>query len=140
MSIFADLINATGPENFQGLLAVIIAGLLGKNSWDVYKSKDIASRAEIDAHLDKLKKEMGEQLEEARVQLKELRESALEQVKEEVKDISSKTVHRLEKFEAKFNEMQNKSEELTKKMVSLLNDYGKPKISRAEIRRMKDVK
>ena len=56
MSIFADLITAMGPENFQGLLAVVIAGLLGKNSWDTYKSKDLASRAEIDSHLEKLKK------------------------------------------------------------------------------------
>ena len=83
MSIFADLISAMGPENFQGLLAIVIAGLLGKNSWDTYKSKDLANRADVDLHLEKLKKEMSEQLDEARAQLKEIRESALEQVKEE---------------------------------------------------------
>lgn len=138
MSIFADLITAMGPENFQGLLAVVIAGLLGKNSWDTYKSKDLASRAEIDSHLEKLKKEMGAQLEEARAQLKEIRESALEQVREEVKDISTKTVHRLEGFEARFNEMHQKSEEVTEKFSNFLDEFGKPKISRAELRRMKD--
>lgn len=138
--MFTDLINAIGAENFQGLLAVVIAGLLGKNSWDTYKSKDLTSRAELDTHLEKLKKEMEQQLEEARSQLKEIRESALEQVKEEVKDISTKTVHRLEKFEARFNEMYEKSENITQKFSKFLEEIEKPKISRAELRRMKDGK
>lgn len=136
--MFADLINAMGQENFQGLLAIVITGLLGKNSWDTYKSKDLASRAELDSHLEKLKKEMGDQLEEARSQLKEIRESALTQVKEEVKDISTKTVHRLEKFESRFGEMYEKSEALTQKFSKFLEESEKPKVSRAEIRRMKD--
>jgi F0F1-type ATP synthase membrane subunit b/b' len=136
--MFTDLINAIGAENFQGLLAVVIAGLLGKNSWDTYKSKDLASRVELDTHLEKLKKEMGQQLEEARAQLKEIRESALAQVKEEVKDISTKTVHRLEGFEARFSEMHEKSENITQKFSKFLEEIEKPKVSRAELRRMKD--
>lgn len=138
--MFTDLINAIGAENFQGLLAVVIAGLLGKNSWDTYKSKELTSRTELDAHLEKLKKEMVQQLEEARAQLKEIRESALEQVKEEVKDISTKTIHRLERFEVRFSEMYEKSENITQKFSKFLEEIEKPKISRAELRRMKDGK
>jgi DNA anti-recombination protein RmuC len=138
MSIFVDFVNLFGPENLQGIIAVVVAGLMGKTSWDSYKSKETPTKAEINSHIEKLKKEIDEQLEDARSQLKEIKESSLKQVKEEVKEIGEKTIKRMEKFESKFNEMNEKSELISTKLSTFIDESGKPKISRADIRRMKD--
>lgn len=138
MSVFADLVNLFGPENFQGMIAIVVAALMGKTSWDSYKSKGTTTKVEVDASLDKLKKEIDSQIEDARQQLKEIKESSLKQVKEDVREIGEKTLNRLEKFESKFDEIHQKSEALSSKISSFLDDSGKPKITRAEIRRMKD--
>jgi hypothetical protein len=138
MSMIADLINSMGQENVQGLIVVIVTALLGKNSWDTYKSKDLAQKADLEAHVQKLKSEVDSQLSEARAQLKEMRENALVEVKRDVNEIRAKAIDRLERIETKFSSYEERAEDMSKKLSSIVDEFGKPKVSRAEIRRMKD--
>jgi F0F1-type ATP synthase membrane subunit b/b' len=136
--MIADLINSMGQENVQGLIVVIVTALLGKNSWDTYKSKDLAQKADLEAHVQKLKSEVDSQLSEARAQLKEMRENALVEVKRDVNEIRAKAIDRLERIETKFSSYEERAEDMSKKLSSIVDEFGKPKVSRAEIRRMKD--
>ena len=121
MSIISELIALVGQDNFQGIIGVLVATLLGKSSWDMYTSKAVAKKADIDQSVTALKKEVQDQLEELKALKLEL--------------ISKK----MEEIEEKFKVHEDRTNDLTSKVSSVLDKViERPRTSREEAKKIKE--
>ena len=131
MSMISELISTIGVENIQGLVAVVLTALVGKSSWDVYKSREVANKSDVNASGAAMKVAI----------------SAVSDAISEVKDKHVRETHdRIEKLENEFkasnkqiDKLETELEKLAQKIEKLEQASEKtPGVSRAEIRRMKE--
>jgi hypothetical protein len=132
MALFNDLISMIGYENAQGLLVLLLGAIGSKVSWDSYNSKNISKKHEVDEAIKKMKEELQESLEK---KLKDREEELFEKLEKKASTISKK----IDDAEEKIQVTGEKANEIINKFQGFLDGtYDKPKISRAEIRRLKE--
>jgi hypothetical protein len=117
MSIISEIIALVGQDNFQAIVGVLVATLLGKSSWDMYTSKATAKKVDVDT----FKKEVQEQIEE----LKGLK---LELISKKMEDI-----------EEKFKIHEERTNDLTTKVSTVLDKViDRPRATREEAKKLKE--
>lgn len=121
MSVVSELVTLIGQDNFQGIIGILVATLLGKSSWDMYASKAVAKKTDVDRSVALLKKEVQEQLEE----LKALK---LELISKKMEDI-----------EEKFKVHETMTNDLTVKVSTVLDKViDRPRATREEAKKLKE--
>lgn len=132
MSFVSDIINVVGLDNLQGLVGVVLTVLVGKNSWDVYKSKDVVKKSDIHES-NKAIKATVELIDSA---LSELKDKHVKESHEKINELESTLKLALSKIES-LEQANEKLEESLSELSNIVIEKA-PRISRAEIRRMKD--
>lgn len=136
MSIISEFISTLGVDNVNTIVALVLVGLIGKASWDFYKSKEIVKHHE----LKKQEEFLVLNIEEIKKSLVELRAS-IESTKFEVESSSDKANKSEERLFNKIKNLEEKAKSTDEKLAGLLDGIVvAPKISRAEARRLKEGK
>ena len=80
MSIISELVSVLGADNVNAIVALVLAGLTGKTSWDFYKSKEVVKKRELKTHSDALSldiEEIKKSIEEIHSSISEIRRENL---------------------------------------------------------------
>jgi len=136
MSIISELVSVLGADNVNTIVALVLAGLTGKTSWDFYKSKEVVKQHE----LKKQEVSLVSNLEEIKKSLVELQRS-IDSTKSEVESSRDKSDKLEDRLVNKIKNLEEKAKLTDERLVALLDGVVvTPKISRAEARRLKEGK
>lgn len=138
----SEIISAIGQDNFQAIIALLVTTLLGKSSWDMYTSKTLVKKMDVDESVSALKKEIQAQIDEAREQMKLAKDELVGELKSDVADAKKQATVVSKKFdeiESKFKSFEVRTEDLNSKVTGVLDKViDRPRVSRDEARRLKD--
>ena len=136
MSIISEFVLALGTDNVNTIVALVLAGLTGKTSWDFYKSKDVVKHYE----LKKQEESLASNIEEVKTSLIELQRS-IDSTKLDVESLRNKSDSSEDRLTNKIKNLETKAKLADERLVALLDGVVvTPKISRAEARRLKEGK
>ena len=136
MSIISEFVSVLGADNVNTIVALILAGLTGKTSWDFYKSKEVVKHYE----LKKQEESLVSNIEEIKKSLIELQQS-IDSTKLEVESSRGKVDKMEDRLLNKIKNLEEKAKLTDERLVGLLDGVVvAPKISRAEARRLKEGK
>jgi len=140
--MISEIINAVGQDNFQAIIALLVTTLLGKSSWDMYTSKALVKKMDVDESVASLKKEIQAQIDEAREQMKLAKDELVGELKTDVAGAKKQVDVIAKKFDAmesKFKSFEDKTDDLSSKVTGVLDKViDRPRVSRDEARRLKD--